>query len=280
MDGKSPRSPYDWFALNLSRARADLIVLTGAILRDEPSLTGNVLAEYKAALEEWRRQVWGRQYPPAVCVLTAGPVDFRHPLFDGTEGDVFVYTTSQYFHTLHGRLQAHSSSRPPLCSASSSQHITVPLRHLQALTAQSPASSSASHSSQKAIRLISPYAAPSLLSLIQHFRHSHPNIAVECGPSTTLPHYARHTNRHIDTLLLSIYEGELAGSVEERCVVPARQLWEQVGPSGSSGGGGAVEFVLTEQWLRQQYDCVSVARAGDWRFEWHRSQHGRNAQQG
>ena len=273
VDDKSPRSPYDWFALNLSRARADLIVLTGAILRDEPQLTGNVLAEYKAALMEWRRQVWGRQHPPSVCVLTAGPVDFTHPLFGSTEGDVFVYCTSQYFHTLHGQLQAHSSSRAPLCSASSTQHITVPLRHLQALTPPSTASSQPSnYSSDNPIRIISPYFAPSLLTLLQHFRHSHSNIAVECGPSTTLPHYARHSNRHIDTLLLSIHEGELSGSVEERCVVPGKELWEKLGWSGD-GREDSVGFVLTEEWVRQQYDCVSAARQGDWCFEWHRSKH-------
>ena len=230
VDDKSPRSSYDWFALNLSRARADFIVLTGTILRDEPLLTGNVLAEYRAVLDNWRRQVWGRQRPPAVCVLTAGPIDFTHPLFDDTEGDVYVYTTSECFHTLYGQLEAHSSSRAPLCSASSTQHITVPLRHLRALSPTSTASPRhVQCNSEKPIRIISPYSAPSLLSLIQHFRHAYPSIVVECGPSTTLPHYARHTNRHIDTLLLSIYEGELGGSVEERCVTPGQELWEQLG---------------------------------------------------
>ena len=280
VDDKSPRSAYDWFALNLSRARSDLIILTGAILRDEPLVTGNVLADYKAVLDEWRRQVWGRQQPPAVCVFTAGPMDFNHPLFSDTEGDVFVYTTSQYFHSLHEQLRAHNSSRPPLCSASSTQNITVPLRHLHALSASHTGSHSrADSSSEKAIRVFSPYCAPSLLTLAQHFRHSHPNIAVECGPSTTLPHYARHSSRHIETLLLSVYEGELAGPMDERCVVPGRELWEQIGwssgsGSGSGSGGGGVEgagFVLTDEWVRRQYDCVSAARHGDWRFEWHRS---------
>ena len=272
VDEHSPRSAYDWFALNLSRARADLVILTGAILREEPLLTGNVLADYKAALDEWRRSVWGRLQPPAVCVFTEGPVDFSHPLFDATEGDVFVYTTGRYFHTLHQALSTHSSDRPPLCSASSTQHITVPLRHLQAFTASpsSASSHSADRDSDKAIRIISPYSAPSLLTLLRHFQHSHPNIAVECGPSTTLPHYARYANQHIDTLLLSIYEGQLSGTVEERCVIPSKEVWQQQAWSGS-GGGEERGFVLTEEWVRQHYECVSAARRGEWRFEWHRS---------
>ncbi len=274
VDGGSPRSAYDWFALNLSRARADLIVLTGAILRDEPLLTGNVLAEHRPLLDEWRRRVWGRERPVAVCVLTAGPVNFNHPLFADTDGDVFVYTTGQYFHTLQQALQQHGSSRAPLCSASSSQHITVPLRHLQALTATvpNPPATHRAHSSDKTIRLISPYTAPSLLSLLQLFRRSHPHIAVECGPSTTLPHYAQHAGRYIDTLLLSVYQGVLAGSVNERCVVPRRAMWEQL-DLGASGQSDVPGFALTQEWLQQHYDCVSAARHNDWRFEWHCSKH-------
>ena len=286
VDERSPRSAYDWFALNLSRARASLVVVTGAILRDEPLLTGNVLAEYKSALDAWRLQVLKRQHPAAVCVLTAGPVDFCHPLFHSTEGEVFVYTTSRYFHSLQQQLAAHSNSRPPLCSASSTQQFNVPLHHLQVLTPTTAAitRSQPGRSSEKLIRVISPYSAPSLLTLLQHFRYTHPHITVECGPSTTLPHYARHAGRHVDTLLLSVYSGALDGSVEERCVVPGKELWEQLGSGGGgsggeagAGGGHGAGFALTEQWVREQYECVSAARHGDWRFEWHRSKHRRGS---
>ena len=285
VDAHAPRSSYDWFALNFSRARADLIVLTGAILRDEPLLTGNVLAEYKPVLDQWRRAVWGRQCPPAVCVLTAGPVDFNHPVFASTEGDLSVYTTSQYFHTLHHGLQAHSRLRPQLCSASSSQQMTIPLRRLQALIQHQPSAIS-SVSSDRPIRILSPYTAPSLHTLLQHFRATHTNISVECGPTTTLPHYYRHHNQRIDTLLLSVYSGQLgAGGVNERCVIPGREVWEGLGWAGSGGGGsggggaagvggvGDVGFALTTEWVDKYYDCLSVARQGDWRFEWHRSKH-------
>ena len=292
IDAHAPRSPYDWFALNLSRARAELIVLTGAILRDEPLLTGNVLAEYGGVLGEWRREVWGRERAVAVCVLTAGPVDFNHPLFSGTEGDVFVYTTSQYFQTLHQALQAHGGSRPPLCSsASSTQHLTIPLRHLQALTHPQSTTPPHHHGSDRPIHILAPYTASSLPGLLTHFRRTHPAIAVECGPSTTLPYYWRCGDGGgglVDSLLLSVYSGELRdGGVGERCVVPGSEVWERLGWRGGGGGGGGggsgvvgggggvgdAGFALTSAWVAEHYDSVSVARQGDWRFEWHRSKH-------
>lgn len=74
----SPASPRDAFALRAARMRADAIVTTGRILRDEPDVTH---AERDAALLAWRRERVGRAEPPRSVVLTTGAaLDARHPL--------------------------------------------------------------------------------------------------------------------------------------------------------------------------------------------------------
>ncbi len=75
----SPKSEWDSFVLGLSRARADAIVVTGAILRAEPELRYDLddeLAAYRRAL--------GKTEPPELWVLTSGRgLDPEHPIFHG-----------------------------------------------------------------------------------------------------------------------------------------------------------------------------------------------------
>lgn len=75
----SPKSDWDAFALGLARARADVIVVTGAILRAEPSLRYELTGE----LARHRRSL-GKTAPPELWVLTSGHgLDAQHPALQG-----------------------------------------------------------------------------------------------------------------------------------------------------------------------------------------------------
>jgi hypothetical protein len=75
----SPKSAWDAFVLGLARARADAIVLTGAILRAEPALRYDLdppLAAYRRAL--------GKHEAPELWVLTTGRgFEPDHPALHG-----------------------------------------------------------------------------------------------------------------------------------------------------------------------------------------------------
>ncbi|MEM6291946.1 MAG: hypothetical protein AAGA54_11800 [Myxococcota bacterium] len=81
---QSPKSPTDFFLLNLARARADAIVVTGKILRDEPHLRYDLQGEAAGDLHAWRHAAMERSDPPRVVVLTSGrDLDLDHPTFHG-----------------------------------------------------------------------------------------------------------------------------------------------------------------------------------------------------
>jgi len=74
----SPRSENDYFALRAARMRADALVTTGAILREEPDVRHT---EADAGLLAWRRERAGLTEPPRSVVLTSGRgLDLNHPL--------------------------------------------------------------------------------------------------------------------------------------------------------------------------------------------------------
>jgi riboflavin biosynthesis pyrimidine reductase len=79
----TPTSDTDAFALSLARSRADAIVTTGRILREEPRVTHEVLdIPERIDLGAWRRLRLGRHEPPRSAVLTRGlDLDLDHPLF-------------------------------------------------------------------------------------------------------------------------------------------------------------------------------------------------------
>lgn len=75
---ESPKSEADFFSLSLARARADAIVTSGRILREEPDLTHALPEE----LAGWRRSERGKPLAPISAVLTSGrDLDLDHPLF-------------------------------------------------------------------------------------------------------------------------------------------------------------------------------------------------------
>ncbi|MGB9339587.1 MAG: hypothetical protein WCB63_10130 [Polyangiales bacterium] len=82
----SPKSDLDFLALHIARARADAIIITGKILRDEPELSFDLRADprWGDALQDWRERRWGLWEPPWLLILTArGELDFDHPVFHG-----------------------------------------------------------------------------------------------------------------------------------------------------------------------------------------------------
>jgi riboflavin biosynthesis pyrimidine reductase len=92
-----PKSELDWLALHIARARADAIVITGKILRDEPSLSFSLRADprWGDALESWRERHWGLCDSPWILILTAGgEIDFEHPVFHGW-GRPLIFTSDR-----------------------------------------------------------------------------------------------------------------------------------------------------------------------------------------
>jgi hypothetical protein len=81
----SPPSELDLFVLNLARARADAILVSGAVLRDEPELRYELGGPGESArgLAAWRRERAGLDAPPHLLVLTRGAISLAHPAFHG-----------------------------------------------------------------------------------------------------------------------------------------------------------------------------------------------------
>lgn len=79
----TPKSELDFFALNFARARADAIVVTGRILREEPGLRYDLQGPgaLPEGLAAWRAAA-GLREPPLLVVLTSGRgLDLEHPAF-------------------------------------------------------------------------------------------------------------------------------------------------------------------------------------------------------
>lgn len=83
IDERAPKSQADTFALNLTRARADAIIITGGILREEPALSyaPGAPGPESEALRAYRHH-YGPSGPPRLVIMTRGaglPLD--HPVF-------------------------------------------------------------------------------------------------------------------------------------------------------------------------------------------------------
>ncbi len=91
----TPKSAWDFFALNLARARADAIVVTGKILRQEPTLRYSLAGEAAEGLAKWRVDDVGKSDPPTLAILTSGRgLDPEHPALQGWARPV-LYTTPE-----------------------------------------------------------------------------------------------------------------------------------------------------------------------------------------
>lgn len=79
IDSGAPSSATDGFALAVARARSDVILTTGRILRSEPGVSHFLEPDLLA----WRREVLAKREPPTVVVLTRGrDLPYGHPVFD------------------------------------------------------------------------------------------------------------------------------------------------------------------------------------------------------
>ncbi len=106
----SPRSLRDIFCLNLARARADTIIITGKILRDEPHLR----YEIAPGLRRWRRELLGLQKLPELVVLTRTMPDPNHPALRGPSPSL-IYTTSEIAKKARSAgLEVHPDEQPSL----------------------------------------------------------------------------------------------------------------------------------------------------------------------
>lgn len=82
----SPRSSHDRFLLGLARARAEAVLTSGRILREEPRLTHGLPGPpgLRRALAAWRREALGLEEPPWLLVLSTGrELSPGHHAFDG-----------------------------------------------------------------------------------------------------------------------------------------------------------------------------------------------------
>ncbi len=91
INADTPRSETDRFALSVARARADAIVATGKILRDEPS---ERFAIQDPAIAQWRRDTFAAERA-TLAILTSGrAVDFAHPAFTAEHLAPVVFTSN------------------------------------------------------------------------------------------------------------------------------------------------------------------------------------------
>lgn len=104
----APKSDLDAFLLHLARARADVIVTTGKILRSEPNLAHDlgVAFGFDRALVDYRARHVGRSGRARVAVLTNGDVDFAHRALHGW-AEPWVFVPKSAKRELDARAEMH-----------------------------------------------------------------------------------------------------------------------------------------------------------------------------
>ena len=94
----SPKSARDFFSLEYARARADAIVLSGSVVRDEPTLVYDL---WEPALHALR----GEREPPLLVILTqSGELPAEHPIWQSWARPL-VYTGLDVALTLPPRVE-------------------------------------------------------------------------------------------------------------------------------------------------------------------------------
>ncbi|MGF1468885.1 MAG: hypothetical protein ACFCGT_22400 [Sandaracinaceae bacterium] len=189
---EAPKSPTDFFLLNLTRARVDGIVVTGAILRDEADLTYDLQGPGRSSegLSAYRRAVARRAGPPLLLILTRGhhlPED--HPAYHSWAEPV-VFTSERAVpplrRTLPARVDVVGDPSPSLASA---------LAYLER---------------RRACRAVS----------------------VEAGPSVAADLYRSGGAPSVDELLLSEFEGQLAPGARGRLLGTRSAVLGPLTPAG------------------------------------------------
>jgi hypothetical protein len=98
---RAPRSRWDRLVLDLSRLRADAIVITGAILREEPRLRYAFDPDWAEAFAALRRAL-GLRERPLLVVLTRAGVDRHHPAFGSNVEGLVLEDAPSLAHAIEG----------------------------------------------------------------------------------------------------------------------------------------------------------------------------------
>lgn len=101
----APRSAHDFFLLHLARASADVIVTTGQILRDEPTLRYDLEGEgsLPAMLHAYRATHAKKPPRAKVVVLSRGDVSLDHPALHGWAEPVIATPSATLAHAARAR---------------------------------------------------------------------------------------------------------------------------------------------------------------------------------
>jgi len=194
----SPPSPTDRFVLGLARARADVLVTTGGILRAEPDLVHRYAeqAEEDRALGEWRRRTLGLEAPPRLLVLSAtGRFPAEHPAL--VSGAGWIWTTEEGAREIGDPPPGFSIVAAPR-GRDSVGHAVAWIREAR-LTEDRKAT-----------------------------------ILLEAGPSTTRAFYEEDAAAPLDELLLSRFEGTIPEAAAGPPFVSAEARGDRLGTARSS----------------------------------------------
>ena len=113
IDASSPPSERDLFALHLGRARAEAIIITGKLLRDEPEYGLQSSRTHAEAFASWRKSRLGSDAPPTLVVMTrSGELDPKHPIF-ASSNPVIVYTSPAGAERVRDACHSGSPPSPP-----------------------------------------------------------------------------------------------------------------------------------------------------------------------
>ena len=82
--------------MQLGRARADAIIISGKLLRDEPQLSYEPTGPWAGPLQTWRKTKLLRTTPPTIWIMTkSGDLPAAHPVFAKDQAPCTVYTGSE-----------------------------------------------------------------------------------------------------------------------------------------------------------------------------------------
>jgi hypothetical protein len=216
---KAPTHPIDTLLLLLCRAAADVIIVSGQVLRDVPDIIFDYRhtdEKYSSLIQEFRHVILKKEKSlPDVCIMTRQ--NALIPTFASTSTAM-----SQEQQQLHG----HSELHPLLRSASQynrriyiSNHNVVNEIH------------STDSSLKQYVKTVDEdhHISISLGQVIEKLKVIYPSISIESGCHTTLPLYHSMLNGElqgtIDTLFLSTYNGDM----RDDHLVDTNDLTEQHG---------------------------------------------------
>jgi riboflavin biosynthesis pyrimidine reductase len=126
----APKSAHDFFLLHLARASADVIVTTGQILRDEPTLRYDLEGEgaLPAALHAYRAKHATKPPRAKVVVLSRGDVSLDHPALAGWAEPVIATASATLARDASARgirVLTHEGDSASLVRALRAVHATV-----------------------------------------------------------------------------------------------------------------------------------------------------------